>query len=82
MCALAGPAETATEPAVAEQHLQAVLAVPQQRGDVVSLVAQAMVVTRPARREYFVADPGPVHRRLINTMCRNVKPRRRDARPQ
>src|SRR5262249_61783496 len=50
------PRESTAIPSVAERCADGVRAAPKERGDVVRLVLQPRVITRPARREDLVAD--------------------------
>ena len=73
--AAAAPAEPAAEPPVAEQHLELVVALADQVGDVVGLVAQPVVVAGPARRQHVVADPAAVELGGVHAVRGGVQPR-------
>ncbi len=64
------------EPAVAQQHLDAVRARSEQRGDVVREDLQALAVRREAGDELVVADPDAVEEHLDEAVRRDRQGRR------
>ena len=69
------PVPTA-EPAVAQQHLDAVRARPQQRSDVVRGHLQALAVRREAGDEFVIADADAVEEHLDEAVRRDRQGRR------
>ena len=70
----------AAEPAVAQQHLDAVDARAEQSGDVVREHLQALAVRREAGDELVLADPDAVEEHLDEAVRRDGQGRRTRAR--
>ncbi len=67
------PLEEAAPPAVGHDRAEHVLAVGQQRGDVVRVVADPVGVARPAGRQHVIADDHPVEVDAVHAGRRDVR---------